>query len=162
MYGGRSETSPVLAPLVEDSVIKANGRVNAWFRVPLTGGLTGWVRVQDISEINDKTSAAEAEEITPVSFLPFRPPIVTLREGVLTSKKGSIDLKFHVEDDQDVRVVYVMVNDVKVFYEYNKDPTDECDFTAELPIAEGLNLVRVIAYDNQGLSTEKPFVITGI
>ncbi|MEK7369060.1 MAG: S41 family peptidase [Planctomycetota bacterium] len=162
VYGGRSETSPVFAPLVEDSIIRADGRLNAWFRVPLTGGLTGWVRVQDISEVSGTTRNVKPEGITPVSFLPFRPPIVTLREGVLTSKKGSIDLKFHVEDDQDVRVVYVMVNDVKVFYEYNKDPTGECDFTAELPIAEGLNLVRVIAYDNQGLSTEKPFVITGI
>lgn len=162
VYGGRSRTAPVLASLLEDSVIKVDGRVLDWFRVPLTGGLTGWVEAQDFHDEVREGQVEGEEEITPVSFLPYRPPIITLKEGVLTARVGSVDLKFHVEDDQDVRAVYVMVNDSKVFYKYNEDRASERDFTAELPIVRGLNLVRVVAYDDQGLSTEKPFVITGI
>ncbi len=163
VYGGRSETSPALTPLIADSIIRSDGRVNDWFRVPLTGGFYGWVNVRDVGEVSYNDGRMKDEQgITPVSFLPFRPPVITLREGVLTARRGNVDLKFHVEDDQDVRAVYVMVNDVKVFYEYNKNRTSECDFTAELPIAKGLNLVRIVAYDDQGLATEKPFVITGI
>ncbi|MFQ5863180.1 MAG: S41 family peptidase [Candidatus Brocadiales bacterium] len=164
VYGGRSRTAPVLASLIADSVIRVDGRVPDWFRVPLTGGLAGWVEMQDFrDEVHYKDGRMEDEkEIIPISFLPYRPPIVTLREGVLTAREGSVSLKFHVEDDQDVRGVYVMVNDTKVFYKYNKGRTSECDLTAKLPITRGLNLVRVVAYDDQGLFTEKPFVITGI
>ncbi|MEE9488120.1 MAG: S41 family peptidase [Candidatus Brocadiales bacterium] len=164
VYGGRSRTSPVLAPLLEGSVIVADGRVDDWYRVPLTGGVSGWVNALDVRRLPaDARYKKDIEEETiPLSFLPFRPPVIRLKEGVLTARRGDLKLNFQVEDDQDVRVVYIIVNDVKVFYEYNTDRTAELDITAEIPIGRGLNLVRIIAYDDQGLSTEKPFVITGV
>lgn len=162
VYGGRSTTSPVLAPLIEDSIIRVNGRLEGWYRMPLTGGLNGWVKASDVEAVEDEERQEAERKIMPVSFLPLRPPIITLKEGVLTARSGDVDIKFHVEDDQDVRGVYIMVNDAKVFYEYNDDLTSERDFTTEIPIFKGLNLVRIIAYDDQGLATEKPFVITGV
>ena len=164
VYGGRSDLSPVLAPLLAESVIKADGRADGWYRVPLSGGYRGWVKAQDVSEVYRYAPEHNeaVRDIIPVSFLPLRPPIITLKEGVLTTRSGDVDIEFHVEDDQDVRGVYVMVNDAKVFYEYNKNRTSERDFTARIPIIRGLNLVRIVAYDDQGLSTEKPFVITGV
>ncbi|MCP4363969.1 MAG: PDZ domain-containing protein [Planctomycetes bacterium] len=164
VYGGRSRNSPVLAPLLEGSVIAADGRVNEWFRVPLTGGVSGWVNALDVRRLpaDARNKESVREKITPLSFLPFRPPVIRLKDGVLTARRGDLKLSFQVEDDQDVRVVYIIVNDVKVFYEYNTDRTTESDITAEILITRGLNLVRIIAYDDQGLATEKPFVITGV
>jgi len=89
------------------------------------------------------------------------PPSIILQNAVLLATEGFVELSFTARDDRHPEGAYVLVNERKVFFGYNPEPTPEHTFTASLPITRGPNLVRIVAYDDQGLSTEKAFVITG-
>lgn len=89
------------------------------------------------------------------------PPSIILKSATLLAMEGFVELVFTARDDQLLEGAYVMVNEHKAFFRYNPEPTTEHTFTASLQIAKGPNLVRIVAYDDQGLSTEKAFVITG-
>ncbi|HHT9118099.1 MAG TPA: S41 family peptidase [Candidatus Hypogeohydataceae bacterium YC38] len=102
----------------------------------------------------------QAEGVAPEPILACRPPTIILKDAVLLAKAGTLKLSFILRDDH-VEGAYVTVNDSKVFFKYSSRHAKESTFTAELPIGKGPNIVRVVGYDDQGLSTEKPFVITG-
>lgn len=89
------------------------------------------------------------------------PPSIILQNAVLVAPEGFVELSFTARDDHHPEGAYVLVNERKVFFGYNPEPTPEHTFTTNLPITRGPNLVRIVAYDDQGLSTEKAFVITG-
>ena len=89
------------------------------------------------------------------------PPSIILQNAVLLATEWFVELSFTARDDRHPEGAYVLVNERKVFFGYNPEPTPEHTFTASLPITRGPNLVRIVAYDDQGLSTEKAFVITG-
>lgn len=89
------------------------------------------------------------------------PPSIILQNAVLLAAEGFVELSFTARDDRHPEGAYVLVNERKVFFGYNPEPTPEHTFTTSLPITRGPNLVRIVAYDDQGLSTEKAFVITG-
>ncbi|MFN3467798.1 MAG: hypothetical protein ACK4WF_08880, partial [Candidatus Brocadiales bacterium] len=89
------------------------------------------------------------------------PPSIILQNAVLSAMEGLVELSFMARDDHHLEGAYVMVNEHKAFFGHNSEPTPEHTFTASLPITKGPNLVRIVAYDDQGLSTEKAFVITG-
>lgn len=89
------------------------------------------------------------------------PPSIILQNAVLLAGEGFVELSFTARDDRHPEGAYVLVNEHKVFFGYNPEPTPEHTFTTSLPITRGPNLVRIVAYDDQGLSTEKAFVITG-
>jgi carboxyl-terminal processing protease len=89
------------------------------------------------------------------------PPSIILQNAVLQAMAGLVELSFIAKDDQRLKGAYVMVNEHKAFFGHNPQPTPEHTFTASLPILKGPNLIRVVAYDDQGLSTEKVFVVTG-
>ncbi|HHT9154395.1 MAG TPA: S41 family peptidase [Candidatus Tripitaka sp. YC43] len=89
------------------------------------------------------------------------PPSIILQNAVLLAGEGFVELSFTARDDHHPEGAYVLVNERKVFFGHNPEPTPEHTFTTSLPITRGPNLVRIVAYDDQGLSTEKAFVITG-
>jgi carboxyl-terminal processing protease len=89
------------------------------------------------------------------------PPYLILQDAVLQAVEGLVELSFLARDDRHLQGAYVKVNGRKVFFGYNPEPTTERVFTASLPIVKGPNLVRIAAYDDAGLSSEKVFVITG-
>ncbi len=90
-----------------------------------------------------------------------QPPVISLQKAVLVANEGFVDLAFVAKDDRGLQGACVAVNDRKVFFGYNPQASPEYTFSPILHINRGPNLVKIIAYDEQGLSSEKAFIITG-
>ncbi|MCE7911027.1 MAG: PDZ domain-containing protein [Candidatus Brocadia sp. AMX3] len=162
LYGGMSFDSPVLSMMKEGTVLMANAKNSDWFRVTLPDNRYGWVSAKDIQELSESRSAPSTLE----PFLQRIPPTITLSQTVSKALMGNDQLPFSavIEDDIRVKHAYILINNDKVFFKSNKNPTlkelNKFEIQTTLPLKEGPNVVTIVARDDQDLITTKSFVAT--
>lgn len=170
--GGASATAPVVATARKGAVLPLTGQVAGFRRVEWSKGRFGFLASADVAPSRAPRSggALEAWQHEPpritLSPDPARgAPVVEAETYRLT---GSALLPPSADPDARLRDVYVFVNDEKVFFRVVPDAANgaatakangRLDFTADLPLKPGQNLVTVFAREDQELQTRRSVVV---
>lgn len=146
----------VLAILPKGAVLTETARGTAVARVELSKDVAAFARLSDTKD----AKGAKAAPPKDVDWQQIEEPAkITLN---VDSTKGGIVVdsdKFvlsGVIEDAELLDFFVMVNDQKVFYRSKQaGDTATVKFTAEVPLKEGANLVRLIARNTEEFATQK-------
>ncbi|MGR3220782.1 MAG: MXAN_5808 family serine peptidase [Candidatus Anammoxibacter sp.] len=176
VFGVRWDETEQIASLKIGTIVKSDGKADGLYRINMPQKKYGWVHESDLERGRfKKHSNLEDVEIT----MQHMPPEINLNNSDMKflSDLGKIVITGTVNDDKAVRNVYVFVNNRKVLYksgytEQNKDKDElpavkkrtksdrNLNFSAEIILKEGPNVVTIIAHDDEGLTVSKSLVIT--
>jgi carboxyl-terminal processing protease len=171
--GGASATAPVVATVRKGAVLPLTGEVAGFRRVEWSKGRFGFLASADVATSRAPRSGGAVEAWQ------HEPPRITLtpdpaRGGPVVEADtyrltGSAQLPPSADPDARLRDVYIFVNEEKVFFRVVPDAGDggaaaakangRLDFTADLPLKPGQNLVTVFAREDQELQTRRSMVI---
>ena len=97
--------------------------------------------------------------IDPPAGLRYSPPDIVLNKAILTTRVNPLELTGLSRDDNQIRDIYVFVNNQKVFYLSNATKEKQMPFVLSLPLEEGSNTFLIQARDDRNLSTQAMAVI---
>jgi carboxyl-terminal processing protease len=138
---GSSEHSEVVATV--GGPVEVDGRLGQWFRTPLPWGTSGWISASHL------VPAARSEEpVQAQRYLSNSPPVVTLASnpGGTVVVSEVLKLSGLITDDDDVKDLFVFVNDKKISYERLSGGV-EAPFAMELELDPGENQIEIFARD---------------
>ncbi len=141
ILGGSSEHSEVVA--VVEGPVQVDGRLGQWFRTPLPWGTSGWIAASQLVPAGRADQAAE-----PRRHLSNSPPVVTL----VSNPGGTVVVAEHlrlsglITDDDDVKDLFVFVNDRKVTYQRLGGGL-EAPFELDVVLEPGENEIEIFARD---------------
>ena len=128
----------------------------------------------DVYETSVLKGVSKEFSLTPAGGAPFapmtlRPPSVAAAVASLHVAAEDVDVTLQVSDDVELGYVMVMVVSrsrqrmerfpSKVFFRDVSGGKGPVSFTAQVPLAMGMNLVSVIATDNEKLKTIRSFLV---
>ncbi len=131
MLAANEKQAPVEAPENSELVIRINHPKASSFRVTLNSDnpsgrkaleANAEVSGNDVAEFRDKITASGTLNIAgpdgnaghwQFNVIEDKPPSITLTEPVSLSYRGSLHLKYHVEDDYGVASARALINEVK-------------------------------------------------
>ncbi len=168
--GGASATAGVVATARKGLVLPLTGSANGFRRVEWTRGRFGFVASADVTTSRSPGTGGAVEAWQ------HEPPRITLSpdpargapvvEADTFRLAGSALLPPSADPDARLRDVYVFVNDEKVFFRVVPDAANgsastrgRLDFTTDLPLKPGQNVVTVFAREDQELQSRRSVVI---
>ena len=146
---GRVEGGAVAVPAQAD--------LDGFVRVDVGEGRPGWVAHSDLAQ---GRAAASARIVPLMNHMPPRIEVEGIG-GMLTTTADRLPIRAIVRDDTQVRDAYVFVGTRKVFYISNRDATDprEVRFDTEVPLRPGVNVVLVVARENDEVLSRRTFIV---
>jgi carboxyl-terminal processing protease len=168
--GGASATAPVVALVKKGAVLPLTGAVAGFRRVEWTRGRFGFVANADVtvSRAARTGGAVEAWQHEPprISLTPDPARGAPVVETDTFRLSGSALLPPSADPEARLRDVYIFVNDEKVFFRVVPDGANgpatasgRLDFTTDLPLKPGQNVVTVFAREDQELQSRRTVVI---
>jgi carboxyl-terminal processing protease len=170
--GGASATAPVVATARKGAVLPLTGEVAGFRRVEWIRGRFGFVANADLkpSRAPRTGGAVEAWQHEPprITLVPDPARGAPVVETDTFKISGSALLPPSADPDARLRDVYIFVNDEKVFFRVVPDAASgsttaaangRLDFTTELPLKPGQNVVTVFAREDQELQSHRSVVI---
>jgi carboxyl-terminal processing protease len=172
IHGGASASAPVVATARKGAVLPLTGAVAGFRRVEWTKGRFGFLANADVTVSRAARSggAVEAWQHEPprITLVPDPARGAPVVEADTFKLSGSALLPPSADPSARLRDVYIFVNDEKVFFRVVPDApvgtasaasTGRLDFTADLPLKPGQNVVTVFAREDQELQTRRSVVI---
>ncbi len=99
-------------------------------------------------------------QITPAPGTLQSPPVIdtTPDQPLLVAQGSSYHLKGHASDDHELKHLFILVGDEKVFYKSGGNGTS-LSFDTKLPLKKGINLITLAAQDDRELTTRKQWIV---
>jgi carboxyl-terminal processing protease len=172
--GGASATAPVVATIRKGAVLPLTGSVAGFRRVEWSRGRFGFLASADVtvSRAARTGGAVEAWQHEPprITLVPDPARGAPVVETDTFRLSGSAILPPSADPDARLRDVYIFVNDEKVFFRVVPDAAagsttataatnGRLDFTTDLPLKPGQNVVTVFAREDQELQSRRSVVI---
>ena len=170
--GGASATAPVVATIRKGAVLPLTGTVAGFRRVEWSRGRFGFLANGDVSlsRAGRTGGAAEAWQHEPprITLVPDPARGAPVVEADTFKLSGSAVLPPSADPEARLRDVYIFVNDEKVFFRVVPDAAagtaaaktnGHLDFTTDLPLKPGQNVVTVFAREDQELQSRRTVVI---
>jgi carboxyl-terminal processing protease len=168
--GGASATAPVVAIVKKGAVLPLTGAVAGFRRVEWSKGRFGFVANTDmtLSRATRTGGGVEAWQHEPprITLAPDPARGAPVVEADTFKLSGSAMLPPSADPEARLRDVYIFVNDEKVFFRVVPDGASSSstvngrlDFSADLPLKPGQNVVTVFAREDQELQTRRSVVI---
>jgi carboxyl-terminal processing protease len=170
--GGASATAGVVATARKGAVLPLTGAVAGFRRVEWARGRFGFLASADASPSRSPRSggAVEAWQHEPprITLVPDPARGAPVVEAETFRLAGSAQLPPSADPDARLRDVYIFVNDEKVFFRVVPENASggatagangRLDFTADLPLKPGQNVVTVFAREDQELQSRRSVVI---
>ncbi|HKA87543.1 MAG TPA: MXAN_5808 family serine peptidase [Haliangiales bacterium] len=154
---GASEQSPVVGVAKKGAVLAVTGKEGPWVRVEVEPDHPGFVPASMV--------APAAGPPTPNAFVPVwrvTPPVVTLAATPLETTQDKVTISGTASDDTHLEDVFVLVSNrdakieaKKVFYQSNRGrkSATKMDFSAQIPVWPGSNMITVFARENNDVRT---------
>ena len=141
--GGSSEHSEVVA--VVEGPIQVDGRLGQWFRTPLPWGTPGWIPAAQLVPAGRSEQPVQAQR-----YLSNSPPVISLTSnpGGTVVVAEQLRLAGLIGDDDDVKDLFVFVNDRKVSYQRLGGGL-EAPFAIDVELEPGENEIEIFARDAQ-------------
>jgi len=156
----------VLAQVASGTKLAATAKADGWYRVSIGDHGFAFVRAGDVT--TGGSAPAKADKHTLVFAV--SPPIVTLQSEPTKTDGETVALSGVASDDEAVRDVFITVYNPsrdlfgeveKVFYVASADSkSGKLDFSAEVPLTPGNNLVEIHARQNdEVVATKRMWVL---
>jgi carboxyl-terminal processing protease len=89
------------------------------------------------------------------------PPLLEVEPAMLATRDGKVRIKGAVTDLDQVRDMYVFVGSRKVYYQSNRNGTlkTRLAFDQELPLTPGVNVITVVARENEDVGSSHTLVV---
>jgi carboxyl-terminal processing protease len=154
---GAADDATVVGSAGKGASYTALGRFGGWVKVKLGG-----TRVGFLPESAVVGGGAGGSSYT--QYWNSTPPLITLAAKTLDTSGDSYKLTGQVSDESHVEDVYIFVanqaakiDSRKVFYRSNRGGRDGkmIDFTADLPLWPGSNMVTIVARENSDVRSVK-------
>jgi carboxyl-terminal processing protease len=163
--GGAGAEAPVVATAKKGAVLPATGLVGGFHRVEWQKGRFGFVAKGDVAPARGPRSGAIAEawqrEPPRIALNPDPARGAPVVDGERFKLSGTASVPASADPDARLRDVYVFVNDEKVFFRVVPEGAagGKLDFTADLPLKPGFNLVSVVAREDQEFQSRRSVVV---
>jgi carboxyl-terminal processing protease len=161
IHGGASDDTSVIGSVAKGASFPAIATFGPWTKVKLANGRVGYLPSSTLASGGSGNG-------TYVQAWNATPPTITLATKGLETTGETYHLKGTVSDEQHVEDVYVFVQNSsakiesrKVFYRSNRGGKDgkQLDFTADLPLWPGTNMVTVVARENTDVKSIKTMFV---
>ncbi len=156
---GANQDTSIVGNAVKGASYAVLGRYGGWVKVKLDQGGS---RVGFVPESSVTAGGSGSGSYTP--YWHSTPPLIALTSKAGDTTASTYKLQGTVSDETHVEDVYIFVDNKgskienrKVFYRSNRGGKDSktVDFTAELPLWPGSNLVTVVARENADVRSVK-------
>jgi carboxyl-terminal processing protease len=162
---GASGTAAPIATAKKGAVLPVQARFGDFYRVEWQKGRLGFVAAEDVRPAKGPRSGAVAlawqREPPRITFTPDPAkgaPVVDADTWKLT---GSASVPPNADPDGRLRDVFVFVNDQKVFFKVVPEEAgaERLEFTTDLPLQPGQNVVTVFAREDEEFQARRSIVI---
>lgn len=150
IYRGASDDAGTVAWAEKGAVFQVTGRAEEWVRIQLSEGRPGFVAKSAVEKTNRRPQGTALSPHWQVT-----PPTLTLKTSGLQTSADDYALSGRVTDDTHVEDVFVFVSNrdakidnKKVFYKSNRQGDGSLEFSSEIPLWPGTNMITVIAREN--------------
>ncbi len=155
---GADDDAPVIGSLKKGGVVKSLGKLGGYTKIEIEPGRPGFVSTSSVANAGGAAVNAMAfEQVWQVT-----PPSLTLNTTSLETSTDHYKLSGTATDNIHVEDVFVIVSNRqakiegrKVFYKSNRSGKDasKLDFTADVPVSPGNNIITVVARENTQIRT---------
>jgi carboxyl-terminal processing protease len=148
-------SAPVFGTLKAGSRLSRTGQFKSFSRLSLGDGRIGYVDNDVIGDTN------EAELVNFEPALTRSPPLLEVSPATLATRAPSVRISGVASDGDQVRDAYVFVGARKVFYMSNRKATEQkkLPFTFDAELQPGVNIVTVVARENEDVATAQTLVV---
>lgn len=179
--GGASSDSVARFRLKKDSALTITGQMGDWYRVDLGSGRNGWVSTKEIGLTEPKkdatVAAAPAAAPTVIEVMQKAPPLIVLaqpQKNVLETTDETLKIVGIAGDDRSVEKVDILINNNLVRSlssrgisvvgrpKDSEEKTPSYSFEETVLLHMGQNEIKIIAYDDEGLTRHQTIKATRI
>jgi len=153
-----------LAKATKNDLYKIKMKINGWLMTEIEGR-KAFMKSTDVVRIKPKSDRARARFVPLWNVVPPEVKIASVKQVVDTD---SIQIKAQASHSQGIADVFVRVSNIekdifskKAFYKSSdtEKTTQTLDFSADIPLWEGKNLVEIVARVNERVTKSKIIVI---
>ncbi len=161
--GGADVSAPLIGFAKRGSVLRADQRQGAWFRLVGASGPAGWINASSVKKVSAAgAKPASAERVLP--FVQHTPPRILLDDvPAFVDTDDQVLLRGRVvDDDADMRDVAVWIGSDKIYLRAGSQMGNPRSVPIEVkvPLEPGPNYVTVIAREGSRFSAQRSLVVT--
>jgi carboxyl-terminal processing protease len=146
----------VFAHLPVGTAAAAVGTVNGYVKLALGDTRFAFVKASDVERGGVPAGTPQLEDA-----MAHAPPAIEIPQPQLATRETHTMLHGIASDDARLLDAYIFVGARKVFYRSNRNGPDvaKMSFDADLPLRPGVNIVTIIARENQDTTARKTFIV---
>jgi carboxyl-terminal processing protease len=146
----------VFARLPAGVAVAVTGAVDGYSKVSLGDGRFGFVKAADLDKGGSPTAAPAFEDA-----MAHAPPAIEIPQPQLATRDPHTVVQGTASDDARLLDAYIFVGARKIFYRSNRNGADatKMAFNADVPLRPGVNIVTIVARENQDTTTRRTFIV---
>jgi carboxyl-terminal processing protease len=162
---GASASAQVIASARKGAVLPYDARLGEFYRVEWQRGRFAFVADSDVKPARGPRSGAVAQlwqrEPPRIALTPDPAKGAPVVDGDTWKLQGSATVPASADPATRLRDVFVFVNDQKVFFKVQPETAAaaKMDFTAEIPLKPGNNVVTVVAREDDEFQSRRSVVV---
>lgn len=156
----RSQPLPaaaVVGTIAVASNFKVLGKFGGFLKVALEEeGRFGFVEAAGVERVPSGAASPKLQVV-----MSHSPPVLDVEPASLATRDDKVRIKGNIMDLDQVRDMYVFVGSRKVFYQSNRNGSDKTrlSFDQELPLTPGVNVITVVARENEEVGSSHTLVV---
>jgi carboxyl-terminal processing protease len=165
LRSGASASAPVIAVARKGAVMPVDARLGEFYRVEWQKGRFAFAAEGDVKPANGVRSGVVAEvwqrEPPRIAFLPDPLKGAPVVDADKITLSGSATVPASADPGSKLRDVFVFVNEQKVFFKVQAEnaTTPRMEFTTEVPLQPGNNVITVFAREDEDFQTRRSLVV---
>jgi carboxyl-terminal processing protease len=165
LRSGASAAAPVIATAKKGAVLPVDAKVGEFYRVEWQKGRFAFVPDSEVRAARGPRAgtiaAAWQREPPRIALVPDPQKGAPVVEGDHWKLQGSAVVPPSADPDARLRDVFVFVNEQKVFFKVLPETatTSKLDFTADIPLETGNNVVTVFARADDEFQSRRSIVV---
>ncbi|MGH7269991.1 MAG: MXAN_5808 family serine peptidase, partial [Polyangiaceae bacterium] len=146
----------VFARLPAGGVAAAMGTANGFVKLALGGGRFAFARAADVENGGTAPALVKLDDT-----MGHAPPALEIPEPELATRDAHTHVRGTASDDARLLDTFIFVGSRKVFYRSNRNGADpkKMSFDADLPLRPGVNVVTIVARENQDTTTRRTYIV---
>ncbi|BDG02733.1 MXAN_5808 family serine peptidase [Anaeromyxobacter oryzae] len=162
---GASPSSPVIAVARKGAVLPVDAKLGEFYRVEWHKGRFAFAADADVKPATGARSGTIAEvwqrEPPRIALLPDPVKGAPVVDGESIKLSGTATVPASADPGTKLRDVFVFVNDQKVFFKVQQEnaTTPRMEFTTDVPLQPGNNVVTVFAREDEDFQTRRSIVV---
>ncbi|MGH7440112.1 MAG: MXAN_5808 family serine peptidase, partial [Polyangiaceae bacterium] len=146
----------VFARLPTGVALATTGTVDGYVKVSLGDGRFGFAKAADLDRGGSPAGTPALEDA-----MAHAPPAIEIPQQQLATRDAHVPVRGSASDDARLLDAYIFVGARKIFYQSNRNGADRAKmaFDADVPLRPGVNIVTIVARENQDTTSRKTFIV---